>query len=61
MTGYECSISVTDIHATAKAIVANGGTLTMQAMTIDGVGTLVMVEDTEGNTVTAIQYLPGVK
>lgn len=61
MTGYECSISVTDIHATAKAIVANGGTLTIQAMTIDGVGTLVMVEDTEGNTVTAIQYLPGVK
>jgi uncharacterized protein len=58
LRGYECSIAVADAHAIAKAIEANGGTLTMPPFQIEGVGTLVMFRDTEGNSVGAMQYLP---
>jgi uncharacterized protein len=58
MRGYECSISVADIDATAKSIEANGGALMMPPFLIEGVGRLVMFRDTEGNSVGAMQYLP---
>lgn len=61
VNGFECSIAVEDIAATAAAIAANGGTITMPAFKIEGVGTLVMFLDTEGNTVGAMQYLEGVR
>lgn len=61
MIGYECSISVDDIQSISKAIEEHGGTITMPAFQIDGVGTLVMFQDTEGNTVGAMQYLEGVQ
>lgn len=61
MIGFECSISVDDVKATAEAIAANGGNVTMAPFEIQGVGTLVMFEDTEGNVVGAMQYLPGVQ
>ncbi|MEQ8762523.1 MAG: VOC family protein [Planctomycetota bacterium] len=57
MRGFECSISVEDARATAEAIEAHGGKVTLQPMEIEGVGTLVMFEDTEGNQVGAMQYL----
>lgn len=57
MIGFECSISVEDVHAIAKEIELNGGKITMQAFEIMTVGTLIMFEDTEGNTVGAMQYL----
>ena len=57
MIGYECSISVVDVRATAEVIAANGGTVTMQPFEIEGVGTLVMFQDTEGNVVGAMQYV----
>lgn len=60
MIGFECSISVDDINATAQAIAANGGKVTMGPFEIQGVGTLVMFEDTEANVVGAMQYLPGI-
>lgn len=60
MIGFECTVSVDDVRATAAAVQAAGGTLTMQPFEIDGVGTLVMFEDTEGNVVGAMQYLEGV-
>jgi len=44
----------------AEAIASHGGEVTMPAFDIDGVGTLIMFEDTEGNIVGAMQYLPGV-
>lgn len=59
MIGYECTIAVEDIAATAAAIAAHGGKLTMGPFEIHGVGQLVMFEDTEGNHVGAMQYLPG--
>ncbi len=61
MIGFECSIAVEDVKAAAKAIVANGGRVTMGPFDIQGVGTLVMFEDTEGNVVGAMQYLGGVQ
>ena len=60
MLGFECTISVEDVSATAKAIEEHGGTLTMQPFLIETVGTLVMFKDTEGNLVGAMQYLAGV-
>jgi predicted enzyme related to lactoylglutathione lyase len=56
MIGYECTIAVENAAATAAAIRAHGGTVTMEPFEIEGVGTLVMFEDTEGNVVGAMQY-----
>lgn len=61
MIGFECTIAVDDVRASAKAIAANGGKVTMGPFEIQGVGTLVMFEDTEANVVGAMQYNPGVK
>ena len=58
MIGYECTISVEDVEATAKAVEANGGKVTYGPFELEGVGTLVMFEDTESNVVGAMQYLP---
>jgi uncharacterized protein len=60
MIGFECTISVEDVHGTAKAIEAHGGKVTMAPFEIEGVGTLIMFEDTEGNVVGAMQYQPGI-
>lgn len=59
--GYECSISVQDVRAIAAAIEAHGGTITMPPFEIQGVGTLAMFRDTEGNVVGAMQYEEGVR
>ncbi len=61
MIGFECSIAVDDVEATAKTIVACGGKVSMQPFEIEGVGTLVMFKDTEGNVVGAMQYQEGVR
>lgn len=61
MIGFECTISVEDVQATAKAIETHGGKVTMQSFEIEGVGTLLMFEDTEGNVVGAMQYLEGIR
>ena len=61
MIGFECTIGVTDVEAAKSAVEAAGGTITLQPMLLEGVGTLVMFEDTEGNRVGAMQYLEGVR
>lgn len=55
--GFECSISVKDVHAIAAAIEKHGGKVTHQPFVIETVGTLIMFEDTEGNVAGAMQYL----
>ncbi len=57
MIGYECTISVVDVGATVAAIETHGGTITMPPFLIEGVGTLAMFRDPEGNTVGVMQYL----
>ena len=61
MIGFECTLAVTDIAAAALAIEANGGKVTLQPFELEGVGTLLMFEDTEGNVVGAMQYLEAVR
>ena len=60
MIGYECTIAVDDVTAIAAAIEAHGGRVTMPPFLLDGVGTLVQFEDTEGNIVGAMQYVEGI-
>jgi predicted enzyme related to lactoylglutathione lyase len=56
MTGFECTISVPDIDATAVAITANGGIIVMQICTLAGIGRLLFFQDPEGNLAGAMQY-----
>jgi predicted enzyme related to lactoylglutathione lyase len=56
MRGFECTISVADIDATAAAIVANGGAIVMPACTLAGIGRLLFFQDPEGNLAGAMQY-----
>ena len=61
MIGFECTIAVDDVAAIATAIDAHGGKVTMLAFLLEGVGTLIKFEDTEGNVVGAMQYVDGVR
>ena len=54
--GYECTISVPPIDATAKAVLANGGTTVMEKSVIVGVGALMFFQDPEGNVFGAMQF-----
>jgi predicted enzyme related to lactoylglutathione lyase len=54
--GYECTISVESIDATAHAVLANGGKTIMPKSVIAGVGTLMFFQDPEGNVFGAMQY-----
>jgi predicted enzyme related to lactoylglutathione lyase len=56
MTGYECTISVADVDAIAKAVAASGGKVIMPKVAIGGVGRLIYFQDPEGNAVGAMQY-----
>lgn len=56
LRGFECTISVPDVHATAQAVEANGGKVVMAVVTLPGVGHLMFFEDPEGNLAGAMQY-----
>lgn len=58
MTGFECTITVADIHATARAIETAGGQILMPPTTIPTVGHLVWFRDSEGNVAGAMQPDP---
>lgn len=60
LRGFECSIAVRDVKAIVECVVKHGGRIVSPAFDIQGVGTVVKLQDTEGNVVSAIQYLPGV-
>lgn len=59
--GYECTIAVEDIHATAAAITAAGGQVLLPPFTIERIGTLVNFQDPEGNFACAMQYEKGIR
>ena len=61
MTGFQCSIAVEDVEATAAAVKQHGGLLQHEPFLIETVGTVVTFADTEGNVVSAMQYLEGVR
>jgi predicted enzyme related to lactoylglutathione lyase len=54
--GYECTISVSSIDDTAKAVLANGGKTVLEKSIIVGVGALMFFQDPEGNAFGAIQF-----
>ncbi len=56
MRGFECTIAVADIDATAKAIEANGGKIIMAICELAGIGRLLFFEDPDGNVAGAMQY-----
>jgi hypothetical protein len=56
MHGFECTISVDDIQATATSIEANGGAIVMAICTLAGIGQLLFFRDPEGNIAGAMQY-----
>lgn len=56
MIGFECTIAVSSIDDTARAVLANGGTVALRKSVIVGVGTLMFFRDPEGNVFGAIQY-----
>jgi predicted enzyme related to lactoylglutathione lyase len=56
MRGFECTISVDDIDATAAAIESNGGKIVMEICTLAGIGRLLFFQDPEGNIAGAMQY-----
>jgi predicted enzyme related to lactoylglutathione lyase len=53
---FECTISVSSIDDTAKAVLENGGQVLIPKSVIVGVGTLMFFQDTEGNAFGAMQY-----
>ena len=56
--GFECTIGVTSIDNTAKAVAASGGKTIMEKSVIVGVGALMFFQDTEGNVFGAMQFDP---
>src|SRR5579864_7628232 len=56
ITTYECSISVDNVDAIAKAVQSNGGKIVMPKVEIPGVGRLIFFQDPEGNVAGAMQY-----
>jgi len=56
MKGFECTIAVEDIQATAIAIEANGGKIVMPVCELTGIGRLLFFEDPDGNIAGAMQY-----
>ncbi len=58
MIGFECTIAVEDVRQTAAAIENAGGKVVLQPYVIERVGTLIQFEDSEGNSVSAMQYEP---
>lgn len=54
--GFECTMSVTSVDATASAVEKHGGKIVMPKVVIPTVGTLIFFEDTEGNIAGAMEY-----
>jgi predicted enzyme related to lactoylglutathione lyase len=59
MLGFEATMGVDDLQATLAAVKASGGVVVGGPFTLEGVGELAFFEDTEGNLVGAMQYVPG--
>ena len=56
MHGFECTVSVDDIEATARLVQEHGGKVVMPICTLPGIGRLLFFQDPEGNIAGAMQY-----
>lgn len=57
LSGFECTISVSDLEATSAEVETHGGTLLAAETVIPGVGKLRPFLDTEGNKVVVMEYV----
>lgn len=58
---FVCTAEVASVDATAAAVSANGGGVTVPKMPIPGLGWLMYFKDTEGNIFGGLQPDPGAK
>ncbi|HEY6395148.1 MAG TPA: VOC family protein [Candidatus Binataceae bacterium] len=56
LRGFECTIEVDDVNATAALVEKSGGKVTMPSAVIPTVGWIIRFFDTEGNVVCAAKY-----
>jgi predicted enzyme related to lactoylglutathione lyase len=56
LNAYRCSISVTSIEETVRAVEAQGGRVVSPIVELPGVVKVVQFEDTEANVVAAVEY-----
>jgi predicted enzyme related to lactoylglutathione lyase len=61
LRAFECTVTVEDVNAIAKAVEQNGGKVTMPKAVIPTVGWIIRFFDTEGNVVCAGQFDPNAK
>jgi predicted enzyme related to lactoylglutathione lyase len=57
VSGYVCTINVSDLKAVLIAVEARGGRIHAPPYLIENVGTVAYVEDSEGNRVGVMQLL----
>ncbi len=56
LRAFEATVGVEDLEATRAAVLAHGGKITMEPFQMDTVGTLIWIEDPEGNRLGAMKY-----
>jgi len=56
--GIECTFAVSDLNETMAAVTDAGGQVLGEPFTIENVGTLVKIQDTERNALILMQYEP---
>ena len=56
-SGYECTVSVSDLAPIKAAVVANGGKVVLDEYEIVGVGRMIRFQDSEGNIACAMHYV----
>lgn len=54
--GFECTFGVDDVHDVHQKVIAAGGKVLMEPVTIPNVGCLLAFQDPGGNPVLAMQY-----
>jgi uncharacterized protein len=54
--GFECTVAVADVDATARSVTAAGGRILMAKTRLAGVGDLIFFADPSGNVVGAMRY-----
>lgn len=54
--GFECTFGVDDVDATRERIIAAGGTVLMDKVTVPSVGYLLAFQDPGGNPALIMQY-----
>ncbi len=54
--GFECTFGVDDVEAVRERVLAAGGRILMEKVTISKVGTLIAFEDPGGNPALAMEY-----